>query len=63
VLETKANRVPSGDQRGSTLTAPLEVSGVTAPFARSIACSSTVSPAQRANAMRAPSGDQSGWKS
>src|SRR5262245_43935990 len=56
-------RPPSGDQRGSRFTAPLRVSGVTASVVTSSICSSIVSPAQRENTIREPSGDQSGWKS
>ena len=58
--ETNAIRVPSGDQRGSRLTAPLDVSGVISPDARSSNSSSIASRAYRANTTERPSGDQSG---
>ena len=60
-VETKAILVPSGDQRGSTLTPPLLVSGRTAPVASSSRCSSIASRAYRAKTTNRPSGDQSGW--
>ena len=42
-VETNAMRLPSGDQRGSTFTAPFAVTARTAPVARSKSSSSIAS--------------------
>ena len=59
-VETKAIRLPSGDQRGSTFTARLDVSGRVFRLFVSNSHSSIASSRYEAKAMKRPSGDQSG---
>src|SRR3989442_15809580 len=61
--ETKAMRVPSGDQRGSTFTAPVAGTARPVPVARSSSSSPMASCAERAKTTDRPSLDQSGWES